>query len=420
MASCVEPVGKQYSKLPPGIWRGVLLLDNPTPIEATDSEVVMKDNSEGELPFNLTVDYVNESDFTLTIHNGAEDVVVSDIIYGLDRATAKDTLTIQFPTYGSYIDAIFEEDIIEGHFINPRKKQRIPFKAYHGRAHRFTTMKEEPITDISGRWEVRFNEGKESAYPAVGEFKQDGNHLTGTFMTETGDYRFLEGTIQKDKFWLSTFDGGFVFLFTGKILEDNTITGLFRSGQTYFSDWSAKRNDDVTLADPFALTKLTDTDKPMTLELNDLDGNKISLNDEASKDKIKLIKISGTWCPNCKDEMSFLEDYIANNPSDDLRILDVNFEYGSDEANIAKLKKYAAKHTSGIEVLYGGKVSKDRAKEVFPQLEKIMSYPSLLFVDKNNMLRYVHAGFAGPATSGYAAFKKQFSEKIALLRSESK
>jgi hypothetical protein len=29
----------------------------------------------------------------------------------------------------------------------------------------------------------------------VGEFKQVGQKVTGTFLTTTGDYRFLEGTV---------------------------------------------------------------------------------------------------------------------------------------------------------------------------------------------------------------------------------
>ena len=75
-------------------------------------------------------------------------------------------------------------------------------------------------------------------------------------MTETGDYRFLEGTVQENKFWLSVFDGAHAFLFEGKILNDNELTGTFRSGKHYTTTWAAKRNADATLTSPDSLTYL--------------------------------------------------------------------------------------------------------------------------------------------------------------------
>jgi len=43
-----------------------------------------------------------------------------------------------------------------------------------------------------------------------------------------------------------------------------------------------------------------------------------------------------------------------------------------------------------------------------PQITKIKSFPTLLFLDKTNRIRNVHTGFNGPATSEYEDFERQF------------
>jgi len=42
-------------------------------------------------------------------------------------------------------------------------------------------------------------------------FKQTKNKLTGTFLTTTGDYRYLDGIVTGDSLKLSTFDGAHAY-----------------------------------------------------------------------------------------------------------------------------------------------------------------------------------------------------------------
>ena len=418
LSSCVEPVDKAYSKLPPGIWRGVLVLDNDPVVFDPDEEVSIKSDFSGELPFNFEVKYTDDENFYLEIQNADESIKASEIIYGRDRATAKDTIVIDFPVFDTYIKAIYEDDIMEGDwYVNYRENYSIPFKAYFGQAHRFTTLKKKPVINISGRWDVKFEVGTENEYPAIGEFKQDGNHVTGTFMTETGDYRYLEGTIQNNKISLSTFDAAHAFLFEAKVLEDGSLIGSFRSGKHYTTTWTATKNDEAKIGDPFELTTSNIENDDFDFTFDDLDGNATSLSDDRFKDKIKLVKITGTWCPNCKDESLFLKDYLENNPSEDIEVIEVAFEKYKDE-NKAKevLKRYKEKSNFPFTVLYGGYSSKSVASEKFPQISKVLSYPTLIFVDKENKIRHIHTGFAGPATSEFPAFEQKFKSLIEELR----
>ena len=417
-SSCVEPVHQSYSKLPPGIWRGVLVLDDKSYSMEEDEEVRTKTDFSGELPFNFEVKYVNNEDFYIIIYNGEERIKVTDIIYGKDKATAKDTIVINFPAFDTYIKAIFEDDMMEGKwYVNYKKGYAIPFRAYHGKSHRFTSLKKEPITDISGRWKVKFEVETEDEYPAVGDFAQKGNHLTANFMTETGDYRYLEGTIQNNKFLLSTFDAAHAFLFEGKILENGTIIGTFRSGKHYSTTWVATKDKNAKIGDPFQLTTSNIGNETFEFTFPDLDGKPVSLSDKVFENKIKLVKITGTWCPNCKDESLFLKKYLKNNPSDDIVVIEVAFErYKDVSKSIAVLKRYKEKFNLPFTMLYGGYAKKSLSSEKFPQISKVLSYPTLIFVDKDNKIQKVHTGFSGPATSDFNKFKLDFDKLIRKMR----
>lgn len=418
ISACVQPIDKSYTKIPPGIWRGVLIIDDKPVIQKQGEEFVEKTDFSGELPFNFEVKYSDDETFSIEILNAEERIIVNDIIYGRDKATAKDTLEINFADFDTYISAIYEDDIMEGYWhVNYKEGYTIPFKGYYGKDHRFTTLKTKPTTDLSGRWTVTFEKGTDDQYPAIGEFSQEGNHLTGTFLTETGDYRYLEGTVQGNKFTLSTFDAAHAFLFDGKILDDDNIIGSFRSGKHYSSTWEGARNPDATIGDAFELTTAINADEPFDFTFNNLDGQSVSLSDEAFADKIKLVKITGTWCPNCKDEAVFLKKYLKDNPSDDIEVIEVAFELYKDENKAVEiLKRYKNKLDLPFTVLYGGYADKSATSEKFPQISKVLSYPTLIFVDKENKIRRVHTGFAGPATSDYGQFVKDFDQLIREMR----
>ena len=45
----------------------------------------------------------------------------------------------------------------------------------------------------------------------------------------------------------------------------------------------------------------------------DLEGMPVSLKDEKYQDKVVLVSLAGTWCPNCGDETEFLSAYFEEN-----------------------------------------------------------------------------------------------------------
>lgn len=434
MFSCLR-FQNAYTKIPPGPWRATLLLDpsvvtpNPKGEPLEDKlNLSFEEVTNGELPFNFLVEYTDDTTFQVVFLNGEERIVSKDVSFGRSKSRAKDSIRINFPIYDTYIVGLYEEGIIEGEWVvNYRENYSIPFIARFGMDYRFTQIPKPADIDLSGTWEVTFGPGGDEPAPfaGVGEFIQSGNDLQGTFRTETGDYRYLHGVVSGSKAYLSVFDGAHAFLFEAKIdPETDSMVGSFRSGKHYRTVWEARRNAEATLTSPYQLTNVVDAGTPIDFSFVDTSGDTISLSDPIFDNKAKLVQIFGTWCPNCRDETRFLQDYLAANDHPNLQVLSIGFErYRQEEKSLAALKRFKQQMDIPYPVLYGGYYDKEEASARLPMLNKIISYPTLLFIDGENRVRKIHTGFDGPATSRYEDFQQEFKESVeqllATLQSES-
>ncbi len=414
--SCVS-FENEYTILPPGKWRAYLRLDPAVqqlnqqgkPL-ANPNNLSFKEVTAGELPFTFDVIYNSDSTFYIEIENGTEKIRVDDISYGRERTTLDDTILINFPEFDTYIKAKFKEGVMQGDwFVSYKEDYSIPFIAKYGKGFRFTELNKEPFMDITGNWSTIFGEG-DKQYPGIGEFKQNGNQLSCTFKTETGDYRFLEGTIQDKKIYLSTFDGSHAFLFEGRIQPDSTIQGIFRSGKHWQTIWEAKRDDSIVLQDMDSLTYLKPGYEKIEISFPNTSGQIISLSDQKYLGKKKILQIMGTWCPNCKDETLFLKEYLEANPSDNLEVLGLAFEYYEKEKSLEIIKRYSEVMDVPYPILYAGHSNKKKAIKSLPMLNAIVSYPTMIFLDEENKVQKIHTGFNGPATSDYDGFVQEFEE----------
>ncbi len=423
-SACIQMPNK-YSSVAPGYWRAVLQLDPKNqPLKThsakldADPNTKFEEVSGGELPFVFQVIYDTPDKFHIEIINAEEHFRVDDIQLGHDRKTGRDTIRINFTEFETYITGAYQGNVMEGLWVKGANK--IPFVARQGQNHRFSTLAKTPTADISGKWETTFGIDKEKVEEqekAIGEFVQKGNRLSGTFLTETGDYRFLEGEVQANKFYLSCFDGSHAFLFEGKIIDNQSLIGFFRSGLTGYEQWEAKRNDAFKLRDEYALTQVKAGQEAININFMNPNGKNISFQNPEFQGKVKVLQVSGTWCPNCRDESVFLTEYCKTNP--DLAVVGLFFEkHKEKDAANAQLRRYKEKMRIPYETLVVGYADKNEASAALPMLDKIMAFPTTIFIDKNNKIRRVHTGFTGPATSQYAAFKTEFDTFVKQLQAE--
>lgn len=387
-----------------------------SPIPRTGPWRVELDLNGHALPFQLDLAHNDSSTWTAHIRNGSEDIVVQDIVLH------HDTFLMRMPLFDSEFKGILRNDsLIEGFWHNYLKgpDYRIAFSAQAGPSERFPSNSSTDAI-VKGAWEVHFSKGTSDVYNAIGLFEQqDGGRLTGTFVTETGDYRFLEGAVDKDSMKLSCFDGSHAFLFAAA-LHGDSLVGRYWSGTHWEEPWIAYRNPEYRLRDPDSLTFLKEGYDMVDFSFPDLEGRPVSPNDARYKGKVLMVQVMGSWCPNCVDETRLLNEMYQAYADKGLAVIAVAFEKYPDEAKaIAGLKRF--KKTLGVDypIVYGGLASKEKAAEKLPFLDHVMSYPTCIFVDRNGVVRRIRTGFYGPGTgSHYENYRRNLHLFVEQLLAE--
>lgn len=371
----------ETSVLPEGKWRGELAI-----------------TAEEKLPFIFEI-HNNDLGTTFEIVNGDEKIFVDEIEIN------ENEITIQLPLFDSQIKASYADKKLNGKWINNARTENneIPFTAIHAVETRFN-VSSKPNHNITGKWEVGFYNPKDSipvVTKAIGEFQQKAEIITGTFMTTTGDYRFLEGVLDGDILYLSCFDGAHAFLFKAKVQGDR-MEGEFWSGIHHYEKWVGERNENASLPDAEKLTSLKEGVEKISFSFPDLNGNSVSIEDEKFKNKVTIVQILGSWCPNCADETKFLSDIYKQYNSRGLEIIGLCFETSKefDKAR-ANVKRMAEGLNADYTFLIAGTSNKQEATQALPFLNQVLSFPTTIFIDKKGNVRKIHTGFNGPATGKY-------------------
>lgn len=415
LCSCVEPQNS-FSKIPPGVWRGILYLSENPQFAGSKKEIIKKTDFTGEMPFNFEVIYTDKDHFYIELINDTERIKIEDVEFNTAKSINKDSVTIHFKEFDTRIEALYENSTMEGKWIvNYKDNYSISFKATHGKDYRFEPVKKDQPKNFSGTWEAIFDSGSENAYPGVAVFKQNGSKITGTVETETGDYRYLQGDVFGDKAFLSCFDGSHAFMIEAKLNGDSTLTGSFRSGKHYTVTWDGKKNEKATLKDAYGLSKST-TESPVNFSLPDHQGRMVSLKDEKFAGKVKILDIMGTWCPNCKDATIYLKELKKNIQYKNVEVISLAFERYRDSIKSQNmLDVYKKKNDLTWDLLLGGYYDKKEAQASLGFIDKVVAYPTLVILDKNDKVSHVYTGFYGPATGKYETFKTDFEGKLGAL-----
>jgi peroxiredoxin len=226
-----------------------------------------------------------------------------------------------------------------------------------------------------------------------------------------------------DKLKLSGFDGSHAYLFTADIINNNTLqNGSFFSGPTYKEEWSAVKNPKATVKVDEAAMYLKPGEERLNFSFTDIDGRPVSINDERFKNKVVVIQLTGSWCPNCMDETAFLSDYYNNNKHRGIEMVALAYEYSTDfNRSQQSLRKFQQRFNVQYPILITGVTVSDtlRTEKTLPQLTRIKVFPSSIILDKTGRVRKLDTGFFGPGTGHhYEAYKKEFYKTIDELLKE--
>ena len=388
--------GQSTSLLKPGFWQGKLIR-----------------NDKQEIPFTFLIEKKN----TLYLVNASEKILVDDI------KKKGDSIEIHFPFFGAGL--VIKKNtphFLQGYYFKkqPDKNTFIPFEAVYGDK---KIISNTNSTNITGIWEVSF-ENKNGIEKGVANFSQNSDgKVTGSFLTITGDYRFLAGFVKNDTLQISGFDGGFASYFTANFKNDSTlINGKFYFGASSITNWSAIKNESATLPDEYNYSHLKAGESSLNFSFLSMDGKKISIQDAQYKGKVVIIQILGSWCPNCMDETSFLVDYYNKNKKRGVEVIGLAFEKTTNFEEAKKELSYFKKRFNpSYPILITGVTPSDplRVEKTLPQIDKIAAFPTTIFINKKGEVTKIHTGYNGPGTGKfYTSFKLAFNKLVDEMLAE--
>ncbi|RMH25117.1 MAG: TlpA family protein disulfide reductase [Planctomycetota bacterium] len=389
-------------------------------------------DDEHEIPFFLWLPGDDEQD--AIIRNGAEDIPVA-----FDRDGGR--IVLDFPHYDSRIEATSDGAGLRGTWRKQRREgvAEMAFAAMparrHDALHRFlqipllipgeTEEAEPPGSAAAFRLAVEFAESGPAVAvlnrvkPSLARRTQDGGMgyvtpVAGTIQTTTGDYRFLSGSrwvfVGADGepgfgLWrLSVFDGAHAFLIQLPEMRGHLLEGDFYSGNWFHETFTARplaEDEAYELPDPFSEVALTATDGRLHIP---------ALDSPRYHNKPVIVQIFGTWCPNCHDETPALVDLYDRYHGAGLEILGLAYEVTGDDARSRRqVERFRARYGVPWEIVIAGTSDKDQASATLPDLSRVKSFPTTIWIDQDGLVRAIHSGFSGPATGeAHAALLAEF------------
>lgn len=365
----------------------------------------------GPLKFDLQLQKDGQQ-WKATVMNPLEAVVVPEV-----SVTGRE-IRLAFPHYDSVITAKLEGHRLVGQWVKIRgggQAAEMEFVATPGDQVRVPAADFEQFT---GRWSVAFSKSDDAA---IGEFKvNDAGVPWGTFLTTTGDYRFLAvQNLTADEAQLSCFDGAHAFLFRMKLDDQKQLVGDFWSGTTWHESLMGERDASAKLPDAFLQTSVLKDVDVAALKFPDMNGQLTSLLDDQFAGQCRMIQVFGSWCPNCHDAALYLKELQAKYGKQ-VSIVGLAFEHSGDfDRDVQQVERYIKRHQTPYPVLLAGTSDKSDATKQLQLVDRIRSYPTTIFLNAAGEVKAVYTGFSGPATGeAYQQLRRRFEQTIERVLAE--
>jgi len=323
-----------------------------------------------------------------------------------------------------FLNSTLEATLGGGQFQGTYKRNRANAKPMEFRAHRFTPVppgKEEP-PKIAGSWDMHRTAPDKSKLDVSWHLylRQSDSAFSGAILKTSGDTGMLTGSWRDGKLVMSHFAGERPLVFEAQLNADGTLAITLDHQYTYRAARTieARSKGIAEPPDPSRFTSVKDPTEPFHFQASDLNGKVVSDADPQFHNKVVIVTIGGSWCPNCHDEAPFLVELYRQFHSRGLEIVGLNFEQDSDLA-LARtplqsfIKRYGIQYTMLVPGI------PDEAAKKLPQLANFGVYPTTIFLGRDGRVRSVHAGFASAATGDeHVRLKAEERQVVEQLLSE--
>jgi thiol-disulfide isomerase/thioredoxin len=302
-----------------------------------------------------------------------------------------------------FLNSTLEATLSGGQLQGSYRRNRAKAKPMEFKARRFTPVppSEEEPPKIAGSWQMRRTAPDKSKLDVTWHLylRQSDSAFSGAILKTSGDTGMLTGSWRDGKLLMSHFAGERPLVFEAKLNADGTLAITLDHQYTYRAAriTEARAQGIPEPPDPSRFTSVKDPTERFHFSGPDLNGKMHSDADPQFQNKVVIVTIGGSWCPNCHDEAPFLVELYREFHARGLEIVGLSFEQDSDLALARPLvqsfiKRYGIQYT----MLVPG--TTDETAQKLPQLVNFGVYPTTIFLGRDGRVRSVHAGFASAAT----------------------
>ncbi|MDX2029962.1 MAG: TlpA disulfide reductase family protein [Blastocatellia bacterium] len=369
--------------------------------------------------------------FTLEVtRNG--DQYVGALVNGEDRTNSTSgsfdgkTLRLRYDFYDGELTAVVVGDKLTGAFERQWKKQNLRRDLTATRAPAAAFAPGEDAERISGEWILKVGEAPNQRLWRAA-FERRGGEVRGTIIPVSGDWGRLAGTFDNGRLALHRFDGInarnlLVQLTPQGTLEGTLDLGLYDPVRKVVAERLDANNKAAvaSLPDPNNYTRMVDPTEPFRFSFPDLDGKLVANTDERFRNRVVIVSITGSWCPNCHDEAPVMQEFYDRYKAAGLEVVALAFEYtGEKDRDLEQLRIFAKRHGVRYPMLLAGTTEDGEAQRKMPQLVNFGAYPTAIFLGRDGRVRHIHAGFEGRATGErFTRLKTEMEARIRQLLEE--
>jgi thiol-disulfide isomerase/thioredoxin len=361
--------------------------------------------------------------FTLDVKKEGNQLVGS-LVNGDERTTSTggsiegNTLKLDFDFYDAHLNAQINGHELSGVFERQWQKKtlRRELSATQGGMIEAASPFNEK-GGIAGEWILRVGEPPKFWRAA---FRQQGSKVRGTIIPVSGDWGELTGTFENGQLVLNRFDGINSRIFKAGLTAEGKLDGfvdlgLFDPKRKVIAERLDEQNKASVsaLPDPSNYTRMSNSAEPLRFNFPDLEGRPVASTDERFKNKVVVVSITGSWCPNCHEESPLLQEFYEKYREQGLEVVGLGFEYtGISERDREQLKIFARRHRLTYPMLLAGSTENGEIENKLPQLVNFGAYPTTIFIGRDGLVKRIHTGFEGKATGERHTKLKSEYEKL--------
>jgi peroxiredoxin len=323
---------------------------------------------------------------------------------------ANGSLALKWDYYASRLEATLKDGALDGQYIQARRAERAVYP-FHATRHT------QPPADanapsIDGQWVIPNKSPKgEQAWRFI--VHQTGPDVSAAILRIDGDTGAVTGTYRNGKFVLSHFSGARPLLLEVSLTSDGSLD-ILQNGKNKLTAIRSEESLAKGLpqpTDPARHTSVKDPSEAFRFSFPDLNGRMVSNTDARFHGKVVLVVITGSWCPNCHDEAPYLASLYRKYRDQGLEIVALSFEEGDQLKNPERLRAFVQRYGIEYTTLLCGEPSE--APDKLTQAVNWNSWPTTFFLDRNGLVRYVHAGF--PSSASGELFRQAKEDYVAQI-----